>query len=369
MSVQVPFLDVVSEFGQLADEWFHEIREVGATGRFILGPNVEAFEREAAEYVGCSHAIGVANGTDALILALRALGIGPGDEVITSPFTFFASAESISVVGATPVFADIDADTFNISPATVEPKITPRTKAILPVHIFGCPADMTGLNALASAHNLRVIEDSAQAFGAEHGGKRVCGIGDFGCTSFYPTKVLGGYGDGGMVFLNDAEMDAYIRRFRNHGASGNFMHDTVGTNSRLDEIQAALLRIKLRDLESAVAGRERVAAVYDAALAGIEQVTAPPRPQNGRHAFNLYTIRAANRDALREHLNAHQIPSNFCYPLSMHLQEVYRDLGGKAGDLPVVEQTCTETLSLPIFPTMSDEQVARVAEVVSDFYA
>ncbi len=369
MSVQVPFLDVAGEFEGLAEAWFAELREVGKTGRFILGPNVQAFEAEAAVYVGVEQAIAVANGTDALVLAMRALGVGPGDEVITSPFTFFASAESISLLGATPVFADIDPDSFNIDPESVRSKVTSKTRAILPVHIFGHPANMTELNRIAREHGLVVVEDSAQAFGAEHGGQRVCGLGDAGATSYYPTKVLGCYGDGGMIFTNNGEAANHIRKIRNHGASGNFLHDELGTNSRLDEVQAALLRIKLRTLEQAIQGRERVAAAYDTRFAGVSQIKIPPRPANGRHAFNLYTIRAERRDALREHLNANSIPSNLCYPLPMHLQEVYRNLGGKTGDLPVVERACTETLALPIFPTMSDAQVDRVVEVVSGFYA
>ncbi len=368
MSMKVPFLDIPAEFAQLQDEWLATIAETGATGAFILGPNVRAFEQEAAAYIGTEDAVAVANGTDALVLSLRVLGVGPGDEVITSPFTFFASAESISIVGATPVFADIEAGSFNIDPESVRGKITPKTKAIMPVHIFGHPADMSALNAIAQEHGLAMVEDTAQAFGAEHGGKRVAGLSDAGCTSYYPTKVLGCYGDGGMIFLNDADKAAHLRKLRNHGASAPFMHDELGTNSRLDEVQAALLRIKLRKIETAISGREQVAARYDAGLGAVSEVTTPPRPENGRHAFNLYTIRAPRRDELRAHLTEQGVPTNLCYPLSMHLQEVYLPLGGKPGDLPVVEQACTETLALPIYPGMPQDQVDYVVEQIAAFY-
>lgn len=369
-SAPIPYLDLSAEFAGLKQEWFDLIAETGASGRWILGPNVGALEEEIAAYVGVDHAVAVANGTDALILSLRALGIGPGDEVITSPFTFFASAEAISMVGATPQFADIDPGTFNIHPASIEARITPRTKGILPVHIFGQPCDMTGIRALAEQRGLAVVEDLAQAFGAEHEGGKVGSFGDTGGTSFYPTKVLGGYGDGGMIFTNRGDVREALLKLRNHGATAPFLHDELGYNSRLDEVQAALLRIKLRTIEEAVAGRNAVAAAYIERLMGLDLVL-PQAPANGRHAFNLFTMRVAGgrRDTLRQRLGEHGIPTAQCYPLPMHLQAVYAHLGGKTGDLPVVERICTETLSLPIYPDLEVEQIDRICDVIRAFFA
>ncbi|MCB1866247.1 MAG: DegT/DnrJ/EryC1/StrS family aminotransferase [Chromatiales bacterium] len=359
----IPFLDLGAEFAALGDEWLRRVRSLGARGAFILGPAVEAFEKEVAEYVGVSQAVGVANGTDALILALRALGIGAGDEVITTPYTFFASAEAVSAVGATPVFADIRADDFTLDAQSVATKVTPRTRAILPVHLFGAPADMDGLATVAARHDLAIVEDCAQAFGAEVGGRRVGAIGTVGCFSFYPTKVLGCYGDGGLVTTGDPALAARIRHLRNHGATAPFMHDAVGMNSRLDAIQAELLRIKLGRIEGAIGGRIGAARDYDEALAGTAVVT-PPRPVRGRHVFNLYTIRAPRRDALRELLTAAGVPTSLCYPAPLHVQAVYAHLGYSAGSLPVAEQASREALSLPIYPNLPAAHVDRIAGVI-----
>ncbi len=360
----VPYLSLQREYKALRDEWMQAIDGAGASGAFILGPNVRAFEEEAAAYVGTKHAIAVASGTDALVLSLRALGIGSGDEVITTPFTFFATAEAVSLVGATPVFADVEIGSFNIDPASAEACITDKTRAILPVHIFGNPADMTRLNAIAKDHGLHIVEDAAQAFGAAHNGQRAGNMGDCGCFSFYPTKVLGCYGDGGLITTRSDEVKARLIQLRNHGATQPFIHVEAGYNSRLDEIQAALLRIKLRDIERALAARRQVASWYDEMLSGLDLVT-PLHAVNGRHAYNLYTIRHPRRDALREQLNGCKIGNSQCYPQPLHLQEVYAGLGYKVGDLPVVEALCCETLSLPIFPDLSREQVACVCEQVA----
>ncbi len=359
----VPYLDLSQEFSALRDEWFALADVSGSKGQWILGPNVSAFEEEAAAYVGTRHAVSVANGTDALVLSLRVLGVGPGDEVITTPYTFFATAESISLVGATPVFADIDAVSFNLDPVSVESRITSKTRAIMPVHLFGHPADMTSLNALAETHKLAVVEDAAQAFGARHDGACVGSHGATGCFSFYPTKVLGCYGDGGLITTNDDALAEHIRRLRNHGASAPFMHVEFGCNSRLDEIQAALLRIKLRVIDEAISARNRIADRYDAQLADRDVIT-PARPGNGLHAFNLYTIRMQGRDAARARLNEQKIGSSLCYPLGLHLQEVYESLAYKPGDLPVTEACSLVSLSLPIFPDMTEAQVDRVCEVL-----
>jgi dTDP-4-amino-4,6-dideoxygalactose transaminase len=356
-------LDLSGQFEGLQQEWISSIRETGGRGSFILGPNVTAFEQEFADYVGVEHAVGVANGTDALLLSLRALGIGPGDEVITTPFTFFATAEVISLVGATPVFVDIEEDSFNLAVDQIEASITDKTRAIMPVHLFGCPANMGAIMELAKRHGLEVIEDCAQAFGAMHGRQRVGGIGSTGGFSFYPTKVLGGYGDGGMITTHNATTAEAIRQLRNHGANAPFMHEVLGYNSRLDEIQASLLRIKLRDAQGIISGRQRVADAYDRGLAGTG-VVLPARPADGMHVFNLYTIRVPRRDQLRQVLTEQKVASAICYPQPLHLQAVYADLGYQAGSLPVCERLAGEVLSLPIFPELSDQQVERVCQVV-----
>lgn len=359
----VPFLDLTTQYKELEAEWLAAIRETGNRGSFVLGPHVQAFEKEFAEYVGAKHAIGVANGTDSLYLSLRALGVGPGDEVITTPFTFFASAETIDMVGATPVFADILPDSFCLDPASVRAKITARTKAILPVHIFGHPAEMGELMELAGKHKLAVVEDCAQAFGAAHDGKVVGAMGDAGSFSFYPTKVLGCYGDGGMITTNRDDLNDHIRRLRNHGAAKPFIHVEIGMNSRLDEIQAALLRLKLKRIKADIAGRQQVAAEYTRRLAG-SAVKCPPLPKNGTHVFNLYTVRVPKRDAVRQTLTDAQIGTSQCYPQGLHLQEVYKKLGYQPGSLPVCERATTETLSLPVYPGMPLSHVERVCEVL-----
>jgi len=363
MNEPVPMLDLSGQFRDLQDEWMAAIQAAGASGQFILGPQVAALEQEIARYVGVTHAVGVANGTDAILLALRALGIGPGDEVITTPFTFFASSEVIDLVGARPVFADIDPKSFCLDPESVRASITPRTRAIIAVHLFGHPADMEALMAIGSEHGLAVIEDCAQAFGAVAAGGRVGSIGAAGTFSFYPTKVLGCYGDGGMVVANSDEMVDGIRRLRNHGATAPFMHSVVGYNSRLDEIHAALLRIKLARIESAIKARQRVAASYDELLSGLG-LGLPARPAHGEHVFNLYTVRTPHRDRVREGLTHNRIGTSVCYPLPLHLQEVYRSLGYRAGELPVAEEAAREVLSLPIYPELTTAQIERVCTVV-----
>ncbi|MDH3513758.1 MAG: DegT/DnrJ/EryC1/StrS family aminotransferase [Gammaproteobacteria bacterium] len=361
----VPFLDLTAQYKSLESEWLAAIRETGARGSFILGPHTQAFEKEFSEYVGVRHAIAVANGTDSLYLSLRALGIRRGDEVITTPFTFFASAETIDMVGATPVFVDILPDSFCLDPASVRAKVTSRTRAIVPVHIFGYPSEMGEIMEIARQHKLAVIEDCAQSFGSRHNGKVTGSIGDTGSFSFYPTKVLGCYGDGGMVTTNSDEVNDHIRRLRNHGAVKPFVHTEIGTNSRLDEIQAALLRLKLRHIENDIAGRQKVAAEYTKRLAGTA-VKAPPLPKQGTHVFNLYTVRVPKRDSVRQALTEAQIGTSQCYPQGLHLQEVYKHLGYRPGSLPVCEQACTETLSLPIYPGMPLEHVERVCEVIRE---
>lgn len=360
----VPFLDLSSQYKALEAEWLEAIRRTGSSGAFILGPNVTAFEKEFAECVGVKHAIACANGTDALILSLRALDVGPDDEVITSPFTFFASAECATLVGAKAVFADIDPVTYNIDPKAIEKLITSKTKAIIPVHLYGCPAQMDEIMAIARKHKLVVIEDCAQAFCATVGTKQVGSIGDTGTFSFYPTKVLGCYGDGGMITTPRDDVAERLRRLRNHGQFGAYLHNEAGYNSRLDEIQAAVLRIKLRSIESDIAGRESVAAEYAKRLAGSGAVV-PTKPAYGRHAFGYYTIRVKNRDAVRKTLTDNKIASAVYYPLPLHLQDVYKSYGYKPGSMPVSEQAATEALSLPIYPGMPVAHIERVAQVLT----
>jgi dTDP-4-amino-4,6-dideoxygalactose transaminase len=359
----VPFIDLSIQYKNLETEWLEAIRATGSKGSFILGPNVTEFEKEFADFVGVKHAIAVANGTDALVLSLRALGIGPGDEVITTPFTFFASSESIDLVGATPVFADILPGNFCLDPISVRKKITSKTRAILPVHIFGHPCDMHAIMKIAKEHKLAVIEDCAQAFGAAADGKMVGSFGDTGSFSFYPTKILGCYGDGGMVTTQSDELNDHIRRLRNHGAIKPFIHTEIGCNSRLDEVQAAVLRIKLRRIKDDLAGRLTVAEEYTQRFKGTA-VKSPVVSNYGTHAYNLYTIRVPRRDSVRQALTDNQIGTSLCYPQGLHLQEVYRHLGYKPGGLPVCEQATNETLSLPIYPAMPLDHIKRVCEVV-----
>ena len=359
----VPFLDLSTQYKALETEWLAAIRETGSRGSFILGPHTQAFEKEFADYVGVKHAIAVGNGTDALFLSLRALGIGKGDEVITTPFTFFASAETIDMVGATPVFADILPEGFCLDPASVRAKITAKTRAIVPVHIFGYPSEMGEIMEIAKKHKLAVFEDCAQSFGATHNGKVVGSIGDTGSFSFYPTKVLGCYGDGGMITTDSDAVNEHIRRLRNHGAMKPFIHAEIGMNSRLDEVQAAVLRIKLRHIKDDIAGRQKVAAEYTKRLAN-SPVKTPALPKHGTHVFNLYTIRVPKRDVVRQALTDAQIGTSLCYPQGLHLQEVYKRLGYQPGSLPVCEHATTETLSLPIYPGMPLNHIERVCEVL-----
>ena len=358
----IPFLDLTAQYRALEHEWLSAIRASGNAGSFILGPQVAAFEREVADYVGVKHAIAVANGTDSLVLSLRALGIGPGDEVITTPYTFFASSEAIDTVGATPVFADILSDSFTLDPADVRRRLTPRTKAILPVHIFGHPCQMEELSAIARAHDLKVIEDCAQAFGANIGGRVVGSLGDAGSFSFYPTKVLGCYGDGGLITTNSDALNEHIRRLRNHGAVQPFIHTEVGCNSRLDEIQAALLRLKMRNIRADIDVRRSVAAQYRQRLAHTAVVAPADHPG---HVYNLYTVRLAHRDRVRQALTEAKIGTSLCYPQGLHLQQVYRRLGYTAGSLPTCEHITTENLSLPVYPGMPTAHIERVCQVLS----
>lgn len=369
----IPILDLTAQYAALRDEINAAMQQVAADGRYILGPNVRALEAEVAAYCDCQWGIGVGNGTDALHLALRALRIGPGDEVITVPFTFVATTEAIGIVGATPVFVDICPDTFNMDPRQIEAAITPRTKAILPVHLYGQPCDMDPIMEIARAHNLYVVEDCAQAIGATYKGKKVGSFGDAGCLSFFPSKNLGCFGDGGMVVSNNPEVAERVEMLRRHGGKIKYRHSELGLNSRLDELQAAILRVKLPHLESWIDARRRAAARYHRALAELPGVTVPTElgaapggefSELVRCVYHQYTIRVADRDGVQARLKEAGIQTMIYYPIPLHLQEVHAELGQGLGSFPHSEQAAGECLSLPMFPELAEEQQAMTIDAV-----
>lgn len=368
----MPFLDLKAQFTGMRHEILEAVTRVLESQHFILGPEVEAFEKEISVLTGCSYAIGCASGSDALILTLLALEIGRGDEVITTPFTFVASAGSIARVGAKPVFVDIDAQTFNISLRAIEKAITSRTKAILPVHLFGLCAEMNEINEIAAEHGLAVIEDAAQAIGARYHGRAAGSLGVMGCFSFFPSKNLGGAGDGGLVTTSDAALADRLRLLRVHGAQKKYEYDLLGMNSRLDALQAAILRVKLGHLEQWAAGRRRNAERYRELFHEfrLETTIRPPiTPPGYTHVYNQFTIRVRDRDALREHLQSRSIPTEVYYPKSLHLQKAFAYLGHKEGDFPESEAAAQEVLSLPIYPELTEEQQRSVVAAIADFDA
>ncbi len=360
----VPMVDLKIQYEAIKEEINSAVLGVMQSTHFILGPQGKALEQEVAAYHGVKHAVAVASGTDALHLALLAAGIKRGDEVITTPFTFIATAEAVSYIGAVPVYVDIDPVTFNIDVAKVEAAISKKTKAIIPVHLYGQPVDMDGLMKIANRHGLRVIEDCAQSFGAEYKNKKTGAIGDIGCFSFFPSKNLGGYGDGGMVITDDDTLAEHLLSLRNHGSRVRYYHDEIGYNSRLDEMQAAILRVKFRHIDEYNEKRGKNAALYNTYFAGSEVIT--PSGQAGtKHVFHQYTIRVANRDAVKQKLDAGNITSSMIYyPVPLHLQAAYRDLGVGAGSLPEAERAAKEVLSLPMFPELTESQIRQVSEAV-----
>jgi len=370
--MNVPMADLQAQHRALKPELTEAFDQVMAACDFGgLGENTFALEREIAQACGAKHALGVNSGTDALLLSLLALGVGPGDEVITAPFTFIATGETICLVGATPVFADIDPHTFNVDPDAVAAKITSRTKAVLPVHLFGQIADMTRLTALASAHGLAVLGDAAQAIGARHGGKPLGAWGDANTLSFYPTKNLGACGDGGMVLTDSDAVAEQLRLLRFHGSGGGYFHKRIGYCSRLDGMQAALLRVKARYLDGWSEARRRNAGVYDDVLRGLDARMALPCAERGNfNVYHQYTVRVAGgrRDELQRHLAGRGVQSAIYYPLPIHLQEAYAFLGYGVGDFPESERASREVLSLPVHPDLSPEQVQYAAEAVRAFF-
>ncbi len=363
----VPQLDLSAQYAAIGAEIRTALERVMASQQFVLGPEGAALEEEIARLCGVAHGVGLASGTDALILALRACGVQPGDEVLLPPFTFVATGSAVSALGARPVFADIRPDTFNIDPAEFERRVTPRTRAIVVVHLYGLAADMDPILAFAKSRKLPVIEDNAQAIGASYKGRPTGSLGDAACLSFYPTKNLGAYGDAGMVVTNSAELAARVRTLRNHGQSAKYLSSEPGWNSRLDEIQAAILRVKLRHLSNWQRARRSHAAEYNRLLSQIPGVMPPLAPEGFEHVYHQYTIRIEQRDALQRFLNERKIGSTVYYPYPLHLQPLYASLGHQAGDFPHAERAAQEVLSLPMYPELRKEQIARVAENINTF--
>lgn len=372
--MNVPLLDLRAQYLAIRDEVRAALDGVCESQNFVLGPQVAALERDMAQYCGTSYAVGVSSGTDALLSSFMALGIGPGDEVITTPYSFFATAGSIVRTGARPVFVDIDPASFNLDPSQVEERITPRTRCLLPVHLFGRCAEMEPLLALAARHRLAIVEDAAQAVGAhkdEIG--RAGGIGTLGCLSFYPTKNLGGFGDGGMVLTNNPELAELLRSLRQHGSEGRYDHPRVGGNFRLDELQAAVLLVKLRHLDGWIEARRARAHRYNETfrahdLEGSDALILPEIPKAGRHVFNQYVVRTRQRDELARHLTTRGIGTAIYYPKPLHLQECFALLGYKPGDFPEAERAAREALALPIYPELTEEIQAYVIESAQDFF-
>ena len=364
--MKVPFLDLKREYASIRKEIDQAISGVFNHTQFILGPEVKALEEEISRYCETKYAIGVASGTDALLLSLRACGVEPGDEIITSTFSFFASAGVIANQKAKPVFIDIDPFTYNIDPNQIEKRITKKTKAIMPVHLFGQSADMDPILNVAKKYKIKVVEDAAQSIGAKYKGKKAGSMGDTGCFSFYPSKNLGAVGDGGMVVTNDPELAEKIRLLRVHGSKTKYFHSLVGYNSRLDTLQAAILKVKLKYLDTWHEKRRENAAYYDRAFKGMDLIT--PRVESfNYHIYNQYTIAVKDREKLKEHLAQNQIGFDTYYPLPLHLQKCFEDLGYKKGDLTNAEKKAQEVLSLPIYPELKRGEQDFVVEKIKGF--
>ena len=359
----IPLMDMVAQYRTIQKEIDEAIRQVLEAGQFILGPNVAALEKEVPAYLGVKRGVGVASGTDALVLALRALEIGPGDEVIVPSYTFFATAGAVLLVGATPVCVDVDPQTYTINVEQISSHITEKTKAIIPVHLYGHPADMTGVMKVAAAHGLRVIEDNAQAIGAEYQGRKTGSIGDIACLSFFPSKNLGGYGDGGMVVTNDDDVADQIRMLRTHGWRKKYFPEMLGYNSRLDELQAAILRVKLRHLDEWTERRRYLAEKYNGQFEGTG-IGTPFVSKEVAHAYHLYIIEVDNRQRVQEQLKEEGIPTAIYYPQPLHLSQPLAGYGYKSSDFPVSERASERTMSIPFYPEMQEDQLRSVAEKV-----
>lgn len=369
--MNVPLLDLKAQYCVIKTEVLSAIEAVCDEQGFVLGPRVVAFEEATAQYIGSRYAIGCASGSDALLLSLMAMGVKAGDEVITIPFTFFATAGAISRLGAKPVFVDIQPDTFNIDPALIEQAVTPRTKAIIPVHLFGQCADMAAINEIAKRKKIYVIEDACQAIGAAQQGKRAGIFGDTGCFSFFPSKNLGGFGDGGLITTNDKALADSMAMLRVHGSQVRYLHEAIGINSRLDALQAAVLQIKLKYLDQWNEGRRRNAERYQQLFAKTKHadcVVLPPTVPGNFHVYNQFTVRVPKRDELRAFLKEKGVGTEVYYPLPMHLQNCYRELGHQKGSFPLSEQAAEEVMSIPIYPELTEAQQGYVVDTIAEFY-
>ncbi len=380
--MKVPLLDLKAQYATIKPELDRVVAEVMESQHFILGPQVQECEKAIAEYSRCAHAVGVSSGTDALLICLMAEGIGPGDEVITTPYTFFATAGAISRVGAKPVFVDIEPVTYNLNPAQIASKITAKTRAIIPVHLYGQMADMDAVMEIANQHKLIVIEDAAQAIGSERKGQRAGSIGHYGCLSFFPSKNLGAAGDGGMVVTNDGQRAENLVRLRAHGSKPKYYHKVVGGNFRLDTLQAAVITTKLKHLDKWTLARQHNAARYDRLFqsSGLHVADSSHYSRNGtahlllpkveanRHIFNQYIIRTSRRDQLKTALQEKGVGTEIYYPVPMHLQECFSSLGYKPGAFPESESAAKETLALPVYPELTDQQAEYVVQCIRDFF-
>ncbi len=361
--MKIPMVDLVSQYKGIRKELDAAVKEVMESGWFIMGPNVTGFEEEMAAYCGTRHAVACASGTDALLAALMAIGVGPHDEVVTTPFTFVATAEVIALLGAKPVYVDIKPDTYLIDPEAVKAAITDKTRAIIPVHLFGQAADMDQINAAVAGRGITVIEDACQAVGAAYKGKRTCSLGDMGCLSFFPSKNLGAYGDGGMILTSDDDLAKQLRMIRDHGSDRRYHHAILGLNSRLDAIQAAILRVKLKDLDAWNEARKDRAALYSELLKDADVIT-PVTEEFNDHVFHQYSIRVKNRDALQKQLMDVGIASAVHYPIPLHLQQAFRLPDQAEGSFPVSEKTSQEILSLPMYPELKEEHIQTIVEQI-----
>ncbi len=364
--MKIQMVDLGRQYQEVKKEIDDSIQKVLESTHFIQGPEVKELEHDLAGYVGVKHAVGCANGTDALQIALMSLGVGPGDEVITTPFTFVATAEVAALLGAKTVFADVREDDFNIDPIEIVKKITPKTKAIVPVHLFGQPARMDDLMEISKTRNIPIVEDAAQAFGAEYKGKKMCSMGRIGCVSFFPSKNLGAYGDGGMVFTDDDDLAKRMRAIASHGSEKKYYHDYIGVNSRLDTIQAAILRVKFKHLDRYNEQRADFARKYSEQLKGT--VTTPALFPNRKHIFHQYTIRTERRDEMLAYLKENGIPSAIYYPVPLHLQKAYEYAGYRKGNYPVSERLAGEVLSLPMHPHLLDDEVEFITSTIKRFF-
>lgn len=393
--MNIPLIDLKAQYKSISEDLDRVTKEVLSSASYIMGKNVTEFEKEFAEYIGVKHAISVGNGTDALVIALKSLGIGPGDEVITTPFTFFATAETISAVGAMPVFVDVEKDTFNIDPAKIEEKITKKTKAIMPVHIFGQSAKMDEINEIAKKHNLKVIEDACQAIGAKYKDRKIGTLGDVACFSFFPTKNLGCAGDGGILVTDDDNIATIAKALRTHGSGENgqkaynllnniteevktvqnaddtvynplkYYNYLIGYNTRLDAIQAAILRVKLPQIDSWNAKRREIAKIYDEKLKDIDLVT-PFISEENEAVYHMYIIQSENREAMLSKLKEKGVATGVYYPVPLHLQKVYKNLGYKEGDMPVAEYLSHRTFAIPVYPELTKEDINYIVDSIME---